>query len=196
MLESMKKGGGKKKINSEPIKTISKKTVSKAPVGKAPSKEEVESKIGRIKELAKDVEDQRQGKAEFGKEYEDLGLKLKSTGIKRVGEDVERDEKGEVKFRRTFSGKEDGVDETVTREYGGDILRTKRTSPKAYGSGTETEVFNETIPQRKKRVYEQSKMRVMRMLEKAKNQKPEEPTRYMSDENVAKLAAGLKNKNK
>jgi hypothetical protein len=196
MLESMKKGGGKKKINSEPIKTISKKTVSKTPVGKAPSKEEVESKIGRIKELQKDVEDQRQGKAEFGEDYEDLGLKFKTKGIKKVGDDVERDEKGEVKFRRYFSGKEDGVDETVTKEYGGDILRVNRTSPKAYGSGTETEVFNETIPQRKKRIYEQGKLRVMRILEQAKNQKPIEPTRYMSDENVAKLAAALKNKNK
>ena len=171
MLESMKKGGGKKKINSEPIKTISKKTVSKTPVGKAPSKEEVESKIGRIKELAKDVEDKRQGEAEFGKDYEDLGLKLKSTGIKRVGDDLERNEKGEVKFRRTFSGKEDGVSETVTKEYGGDLLKVKRTAPKAYGIGTETEEFVETPQGRKKRVYEIGKLRVMKMMSEAQKNK-------------------------
>jgi hypothetical protein len=169
MLESMKKGGGKK-IKAEVIAYKKKEMPAKVSV-KAPSKEEVESKIGRIKELAKDVEDKRQGEAEFGKDYEDLGLKLKSTGIKRVGDDLERNEKGEVKFRRTFSGKEDGVSETVTKEYGGDLLKVKRTAPKAYGIGTETEEFVETPQGRKKRVYEIDKLRVMKMMSEAQKQK-------------------------
>ena len=200
MLESMKKGGGKKKAKATPIAYERKSSMPPAKVSvKAPSKEEVESKVARIKELGKDVENIRQGKAEFGKDYEDLGLKLKSTGIKRVGDDLERDEKGNVKFRRTFtnSGGDEGVTETVTKEYGGDLLKVKRTAPKAYGSGTETKDFVETIQERKKRMYEEGKSRVLDMMRKAQNQKPKEPIRYMSDENVSRLAEGLKkNKNK
>lgn len=166
---------------------------TKIPSKVTPSRSQMEGlskNVDRIKALGKEAEDITEGKAEFGEDYKNLGLKLQSRGFSK-------DEKGDVKIRRTFtnSGGDEGVSETVTKEYG-DLLKVKRTSPKVFGSGTETEEFLETPEKRKKRIYEEGKMRAMRMLEKAKSQKPAEPTRYMSDENVAKIAAALKNKNK
>ena len=56
----------------------------------------------------------------------------------------------------------------------------------------ETEEFLETPAKRKTRVYEEGKSRALEMMRKAQKQKPLEPTRYMSDENVAKIAEALK----
>ena len=196
MMDSMKKGGPKKKIKAEIIPYERKLSIPAIAKG---SKEQIEKGAATTKRVGIEMQDKSEGNAEFGKDYEDLGLKFKTKGIKRVGDDLERDEKGNVKFRRTFtnSGGDEGVTETVTKEYGGDLLKVRRTAPKAYGSGTETKDFLETIQERKKRMYEEGKSRVLDMMRKAQNQKPKEPTRYMSDENVSRLAEALKkNKNK
>lgn len=186
MPDPKNKKASKLKAMAKPVMT---ERNTKIPSKVTPSSSQMEAlsrNIGRIKVLEKEAEDIAEGKAEFGEDYKNLGLKLQSRGVKQ-------DEKGDVKIRRTFtnSGGDEGVSETVTKEYG-DLLKVKRTSPKVFGSGTETEVFLETPEKRKKRIYEEGKIRAMRMVENAKSQKPAEPTRYMSDENVAKIAAALK----
>lgn len=178
--------GKKKKVSTEPIKTISRKTVSKAPVGKPFSKEQIEEKEKEIKRMAEDAKDQTEGEAQFGKDYKNLGLKYKTSGVSNSGK--------VTRYFKNDNEEQSGVREDVTSDESG-TLRVIRTSPKPFGSGTTTEGFYETPESRKKRLNEEGKDRVMQMISKAQQQKPKEPTRYMSDENVSRLAEALKKKN-
>jgi hypothetical protein len=181
MLESMKKGGGKK------IKAIAYERKSSMPskIAKGPSKEQTEEGAATIKRVGREMRDKFEGTQEFGDDYEKLDLTLSGVGINKS--DIENPKK-----MRYFTSKNYG-DEEVTRYPNTEALKVTR---KSEITG-KPEAFVESIKERKERVYQRDKARVLDMLKKAKNQKPLEPTRYMSDENVSRLAEGLKkNKNK
>ena len=182
MLESMKKGGGKKKAKATPI-AYERKSSMPSKIAKGPSKEQIEEGAATIKRVGREMRDKFEGTQEFGDDYEKLDLKLSGVGVY---------DKENPKKLRYFTSKTYG-DEEVTRYPNTEALKVTR---KSEITG-KPEAFNESITERKERVYQRDKARVLDMLKKAKNQKPLEPTRYMSDENVSRLAEGLKkNKNK
>ena len=152
-------------------------------IAKGPSKEQIEEGAATIKRVGREMQDKFEGTQEFGDDYEKLDLKLSGVGVY---------DKENPKKLRYFTSKTYG-DEEVTRYPNTEALKVTR---KSEITG-KPEAFNESITERKERVYQRDKARVLDMLKKAKNQKPLEPTRYMSDENVSRLAEGLKkNKNK
>jgi hypothetical protein len=183
MLESMKKGGGKKKAKE--VIAYERKSSMPSKIAKGPSKEQREEGAATIKRVGREMRDKFEGTQEFGDDYEKLDLTLSGVGINKS--DIENPKK-----MRYFTSKNYG-DEEVTRYPNTEALKVTR---KNEITG-KPEAFVESIKERKERVYQRDKARVLDMLKKAKNQKPLEPTRYMSDENVSRLAEGLKkNKNK
>jgi hypothetical protein len=87
MLESMKKGGGKK------IKAIAYERKSSMPskIAKGPSKEQREEGAATIKRVGREMQDKFEGTQEFGDDYEKLDLKLSGVGINKS--DIENPKK-------------------------------------------------------------------------------------------------------
>lgn len=120
---------------------------------KAPSKEEVDLKVARIKDLGKNAEDLRVGEQEFGSDYRNLGLKYKNKGHIVTMKDgnlvpkLKKDGGLDVRYRFT-SSKDDN--EEVYPESGKLVSTIKKTNP--YTKEVTSERIVESPAQRKERV--------------------------------------------
>jgi hypothetical protein len=143
MLDSMKKGGGKKKVKAE-IVAYKKKEMPAKVLVKAPSKEEVESKIGRIKQMAEEAEDVRIGERDFGSSYKNLGLK--GTRQVQVGKE------GSASIKAKYKNLEG--DEEVSRIPDSDMLQVKKLGMAAQ---SDEPTFKESIKERISRLDSEKK---------------------------------------
>jgi len=172
---------GKKKKAKEVI-PYERKSSMPSKIAKGPSKEQTEEGYATIKRVGREMRDKFEGTQEFGDDYEKLDLRLSGVGVNKS--DIENPKK--MRYFTSKSG-----DEQVTRYPNTEALKVTR---KNEITG-KPEAFVESVNERKERVNQQEKARLLDMIKKAKNQKPIEPTRYMSDENVSRLAEALKKKN-
>lgn len=154
MLEFMKKGGKKK----EEIVSYKRPSLDKTSV-KGPSKEDVEEKLGRIKEMKEEAEDIRVGEKDFGSSYKDLNLK----GTRKVA----LDKAGNASIKAKYTSKDE--DEEVSKIPDSDMLQVKKIGLAANTDGSE---FKESIKERISRIDDEKKkslkLRAMRLIEKSK----------------------------
>lgn len=138
MLESMKKGGGKKKAKATPI-AYERKSSMPSKIAKGPSKEQIEEGAATIKRVGREMRDKFEGTQEFGDDYEKLNLKLSGVGLDKSDKDNPR----KIRFYKSKSGDEEDV---ITYPYTQalKVIRKSRETGKP-------EAFNESIAERKRR---------------------------------------------
>lgn len=142
-MQDPKDKKSKTKSMAKPVMMERIKVASKLNV-KAPSKEDVESKIGRIKAMGEEAEDIRIGEKDFGPKYRELNLK----GQRQVVLDKDKN----ASIRAKYTSKEG--EEEVSRIPNSDILQVKKLG---LGAQTDEPSFKESIKERIGRVESEKK---------------------------------------
>lgn len=137
MLESMKKGGGKKKAKATPI-AYERKSSMPSKIAKGPSKEQTEEGAATIKRVGREMRDKFEGTQEFGDDYENLNLKLSGVGLDKSDKDNPR----KIRIYKSKSGDEEVITYPNTKAL--KVMRKSEITGKP-------EAFNESIAERKRR---------------------------------------------